>query len=276
VTSGGPPGAGPYQTHCAWRGLALFDAHLHIIDPRFPLVANQRFVPDPFDAGAYRQAIAGLPVTGGAVVAGSFQGFDTGWIAPTLTELGPGFVAVAQIRPETPDAEILALDAAGVRAVRFNLARGMAGDIADIPRLAARVHDLAGWHAEFYLESTQLADLAPKISGLPRVVIDHLGLTRQGLSDLLRLVRRGARVKATGFARLDFHPAAAIAAIHQEDPGALVFGTDLPGTRAPRPFDFDDLALIAATLPDPVGLRRVLADNARDLYGTAPGAAPLG
>jgi hypothetical protein len=26
----------------------IFDAHFHIIDPRFPLVANQRFLPEPF------------------------------------------------------------------------------------------------------------------------------------------------------------------------------------------------------------------------------------
>ena len=54
-------------------GVAVFDAHLHVIDPRFPLVANQGYVPDPFTAADYRAATAGLNVTGGAVVAGSFQ-----------------------------------------------------------------------------------------------------------------------------------------------------------------------------------------------------------
>lgn len=259
-----------------WKGLPLFDAHLHIIDPRFPLVANQGFFPDPFDAAAYGQATEGLGVTGGAVVAGSFQGFDRTWIPAALDALGPGFVAVAQIPPETPDTEILALDAEGVRAVRFNLARGMAGDIREVLRLAARVHDLAGWHAELYLTSTEIADLAPKISRLPRLVIDHLGLTRRALDDLLRMVTGGAQVKACGFGRLDFPPAAAIAAIHAENPGALLFGTDLPGTRAPRPFDPADLALIAAALPDPDDQRRVLWDNARELYGHGPGSSRRG
>ncbi len=259
-----------------WRGRPLFDAHLHLIDPRFPLVPNQGFLPDPFDAAAYRRATQGLGVTGGAVVAGSFQGFDRAWIPAALADLGPGFVAVAQIPPETSDAEILALDAAGVRAVRFNLTRGMVGDIAEVLHLAARVHDLAGWHAELYLASTGIADLAPKLSRLPRLVIDHLGLTRRGLDDLRRLVARGVRVKACGFGRLDFHPAAAIAAIHAENPGALLFGTDLPGTRAPRAFDLDDLALIAASLPDLADQRRVLWDNARELYGHGPGSSRRG
>ena len=48
--------------------------------------------------------------------------------------------------PAVTDEEILALDAAGVRAVRFTLARGGALDI----ELALRVHALAGWHAEVY------------------------------------------------------------------------------------------------------------------------------
>ena len=40
----------------AHAGLAVFDAHLHVIDPRFPLVANQGYVPDPFTVDDYRDA----------------------------------------------------------------------------------------------------------------------------------------------------------------------------------------------------------------------------
>ena len=28
----------------------IFDAHFHIIDPDFPLIANQGFLPEPFQA----------------------------------------------------------------------------------------------------------------------------------------------------------------------------------------------------------------------------------
>ena len=49
----------------------IFDAHLHIIDPRFPLHPHRGFVPDPFDVNAYRRAVEGLDLVGGAVVAGS-------------------------------------------------------------------------------------------------------------------------------------------------------------------------------------------------------------
>lgn len=56
----------------------LFDAHLHVIDPRFPLVANQGYLPPAFTVDDYRDRTAHLEVVGGAVVSGSFQAFDTG------------------------------------------------------------------------------------------------------------------------------------------------------------------------------------------------------
>ena len=133
------------------QDLAVFDAHLHIIDPRFPLVANQGYVPEPFTVADYRAATAGLGIVGGAVVAGSFQGYDQAWLVAALDRLGPGFVGVTQLPGDTSDDEIRALDAAGVRAVRFNLHRGGSLDL----DTALRVHELAGWHSEVYASSSR-------------------------------------------------------------------------------------------------------------------------
>jgi predicted TIM-barrel fold metal-dependent hydrolase len=160
-------------------------------------------------------------------------------------------VGVAQLPPDVSDEEILALDAAGVRAVRFNVRRGGALDSA----LALRVHELAGWHAEVY--AGELAALEPRLSELPRLVIDHLGMHRDALPALLRLVERGAMVKASGFGRVELDVPATLRAI---DPAALLFGTDLPGTRARRPFEPADLALVAEIAP------QALAANARAVY----------
>ena len=93
----------------------MFDAHFHVIDPRFPLVANNGFLPQPFDAASYRRAATELNVTGGAVVSGSFQAFDQTYLEAALAELGPGFVGVTQLPAEVSDAEILRLDALGIR-----------------------------------------------------------------------------------------------------------------------------------------------------------------
>lgn len=243
----------------------VFDAHLHIIDPRFPLLENNGYLPAPFTVEDYRARVAGLGVAGGAVVSGSFQGFDQSYLTEALNALGPSYVGVTQIPADTSDAEIRSLDSAGVRAVRFNARRGGSADIAEADRLARRVHDIAGWHAEFYIDSRELAPLHATLAALPRVSIDHLGLSADGLPDLLRLVESGAYVKATGFGRLDFDPGPAMRRILDINPHALVFGTDLPSTRAPRPFGDADLTGLADLL-GPERAADVLWRNGAALY----------
>ena len=243
----------------------LFDAHLHIVDPRFPLVPNQGYVPGPFTVEDYRARTAGLRVAGGAVVSGSFQAFDQGYLVAALRELGPGFAGVTSLPPGVEDHEVLALHDAGVRAVRFNLHRGGPEALTGLERVARRVWDLAGWHAELYVDAGDLPDLEDRLAALPAIVIDHLGLSSSGRDALLRLVERGAHVKATGFGRVDLDVPATLRAIHAVDPCALMAGTDLPSTRARRPFDPADLDLVEATL-GPEAARAALHDNAARLY----------
>lgn len=246
----------------------LFDAHLHIIDPRFPLIANQGYLPPPFTAEAYLAAAASLGVTGGAVVSGSFQAFDQDYLAAALARLGPGFVGVTQLPAAVTDAELDRLERAGVRALRFNLRRGGSAGLEDLEALARRVHERVGWHVELYVDSRDLGELEGRLAALPQIVIDHLGLSAAGLPSLLRLVERGAKVKATGFGRLDFDPVPVLQRIAAADPAALLFGTDLPSTRAPRPFAVADIALIRAALT-PEQAAAALHDNALALYRVA-------
>ncbi|MFL0575689.1 amidohydrolase family protein [Brevibacterium luteolum] len=249
----------------------VFDAHLHIIDPGFPLTANDGYLPDPFTVADYRQRIAGLPasagmeVVGGAVVSGSFQGFDQTHLVAALAALGPGFVGVTQVQVSVTDAEIDALDAAGVRAVRFNLRRGGSAGIEDAELLARRVWDRAGWHAEFYLDARDLSQLSPLLTRLPQVSIDHLGLSQAGFPQLLRLAEAGAKIKATGFGRIEFDPTGALRRIAEANPQALMAGTDLPSTRADRPFADDDLTLVRDVLT-PAQTQAALWGNAAELY----------
>lgn len=242
---------------------ALFDSHLHIIDPDFPLVENTDYLPPAFTVGEYRTRVAGLNVVGGAVVSGSFQAFDQGYLLDALRRLGPGFVGVTQIPADTPDERILELNAAGVRAVRFNLARGGSAGVEDLDRLARRVHEVAGWHTELYV--TDLGSVAGVVRDLPAVSIDHLGMRSENLPVLLDLVEEGVMVKATGFGRVDLDPVEAIQAIVSVNPGALMVGTDLPSTRARRPFADADLDLIADAV-GPEHVEAVFHGNAEALY----------
>lgn len=252
--------------------MQLFDSHLHIIDPRFPLVSNAGFVPDPFTVEDYLARARSLGVVGGAVVSGSFQAYDQTYLGDALMRLGPGFVGVTQLPPDVTEREICRLDRNGIRALRFNLRRGVHPDRRGMERLAHLVWDVAGWHAELYMDAADIPDLEGLLTSLPLVAIDHLGLSRRGLPHLLRLVERGARVKATGFGRLDLPPAEALHAVARADPNALVFGTDLPGTRAPRPFEPADLTLLEDALGDKALVRRVMFENAVQLY--RPAEAP--
>lgn len=74
--------------------------------------------------------------------------------------------------------------------------------------------------------------------------IDHLGLTKDGTDKLFKLVDQGVKVKATGFGRLDFNPIALMKKIYSINSEALLFGTDLPSTRAKEPFSGGDVDLI--------------------------------
>lgn len=243
----------------------LFDSHFHIIDPRFPLVANQGYLPPTFTIADYRASMAKFQVIGGAVVSGSFQGFDQRYLVAALLELGERFVGVTQLPATVSDEEILELDEVGVRAVRFNLYRGGSESIERLEEMARRVFDLAGWHVELYIDARDLPALTPRLLRLPRVSIDHLGLMREGLPHVLKLAQQGAFIKATGFGRCDFSIPEALSAIYAANPGSLIFGSDLPSTRAPRPFAETDVTLVLETLGAAAG-RRVLFENALVLY----------
>jgi predicted TIM-barrel fold metal-dependent hydrolase len=246
----------------------VFDAHFHIIDRRFPLVPNQGYVPDPFPLDSYLERMRRYNLIGGAVVSGSFQAFDQGHLLSSLRKLGPRFVGVTQVPPSITDEAIARLDAAGVRAIRFNLHRGSAATLPEIDALARHVFAVAKWHSEFYVEARHLPALLPTLRKLPAVCIDHLGVTMEGLDSLVELVDGGAYVKASGFGRMTTPPWSVprvLSRLHAANPAALVFGTDLPSPRAPRPFQDGDSLLLWEILHEE-GARRVLGTNALALY----------
>jgi predicted TIM-barrel fold metal-dependent hydrolase len=243
----------------------IFDAHFHIIDPRFPLVPNQGYLPTAFTVADYQARVQHLNITGGAVVSGSFQAFDQQYLVAALQELGPGFVGVTQVPADITDKDIRYLHAAGVRAVRFNVQRGGSESVDQLEPLSRRVYDLVGWHTELYINSVVLQEMLPLLKRLPKISIDHLGLSKEGLPYLLELVAHGAKVKATGFSRCNFNVTEVMQQIIAIDPAALLFGTDLPSTRAPQPFEDTDIDLVTAHFPAEV-TDKILYQNARDFY----------
>lgn len=243
----------------------LFDSHCHIIDHRFPIVANQGYTPPNFPLEDYLAQTKPLGVVAGAVVSGSFQANDQTYLMDLLPRLGAGWVGVTQIPNDTPDAEIAKLGKLGVRAVRFNVFRGRIDSVDDIVALATRVHSVAGWHSEIYCDAAALKPHVDKLSRLPQLCVDHLGMTQAGVPVLLDLVAAGCKVKATGFGRVKLDVPKTLEQIAAKSPNALVFGTDIPSTRAERPFMPSDIDLVEKVL-GPELAQKAFWDNPLALY----------
>ena len=250
----------------------LFDAHFHIIDPRFPLVPNKGFLPERYTLNDYRERLASYDLCGGAVVSGSFQAFDQDYIVDALSRLGPGFVGVTQLPVTVSDEDLLELNKAGVRGIRFNLKRGGSEDVKHLDSMARRVFETVGWHMELYADAKDLGDLFSTLVDLPAVSVDHLGLSAAGLPLMIEMAERGIRVKASGFGRVNFDVRTALNDLYAANPGALMFGTDLPSPRAARPYSDRDFQLVIDSLGEEAA-ERVLYSNAIDFYriGKKPG-----
>jgi len=247
----------------------LFDSHCHVIDHRFPIVANHGYVPPNFPLEDYLAESRPLGVVAGAIVSGSFQANDQTYLMDVLPRLGVGWVGVTQLPNDCPDAEIARLDDIGVRAVRFNLFRGRLDSVDDIVAMATRVHAVAGWHAEIYADAAALKPHVDRLSKLPQLSIDHLGMTQAGVPVLLELIAAGCKVKATGFGRVKLDVASTLEAIVKKSPDALVFGTDIPSTRAERPFQPSDIDLVEKVLGSALA-QKAFWDNPTALYRVKP------
>ena len=246
-------------------GFKLFDAHFHVIDPRFPLVPNRGFVPERYTINDYRERLATYNLCGGAIISGSFQAFDQDYLVDALSRLGPRYAGVTQLPVSTSDEELLELNKAGVRGIRFNLKRGGSEAVEHLDSMARRVHETVGWHVELYVDSRDLEELSAVLVALPSVGIDHLGLSAEGLPTLLRLAEQGVKVKASGFGRVDFDVRTALKNLYAANPSCLMFGTDLPSTRAARPYTDRDFRLVIDTLGEETA-EQVFYTNASRFY----------
>ncbi len=243
----------------------LFDSHLHIINCEFPLYANKGYLPPEFTVEDYLTRLSQYQLCGGAVVSGSFQAYDQTYLIDALQKLGPSFVGVTQLPFSVTDQEILNLHNKRIRALRFNIQRGGSENIKHLTSMANRIYDLSGWHVELYIDSIHLESLYTTLINLPRVSIDHLGLTNNGFKWLCKLAEKGLRIKATGFSRVDFDVKNALKTLYSINPNCLMFGTDLPSTRAPKPYCNKDFLLVLDALGENAALQ-VFSKNAIDYY----------
>src|SRR5260370_8899356 len=84
----------------------LSESPCHIIDHRFPIVANQGYVPPEFRLADYLAETKPLGVAGGSIVSGSFPADDQTYLMDVLPTLGAGWVGVTHLPAHLPDPDV--------------------------------------------------------------------------------------------------------------------------------------------------------------------------
>jgi predicted TIM-barrel fold metal-dependent hydrolase len=269
------------------------DCHIHIYDPRFQEYNPGRARPNNATVRDYRLLQKRIGATRVVVVTPRNYETDNRVTVDALAQLGAGARGVAVLHPAVTDAELKALDEAGIRGIRFSLTGGAAAVVTwdMVEPLSKRVADL-GWHVQFALDGDQISERADLLRRLPSpLVFDHMGRpplpagTKHTSFGVMRgLIDKGRTwVKLSG-AYLNsqigppYYPEATeiARAFVKAAPERLVWGTDWPHpseqNKPPLPNDALLFDLLATWAPDEATRHRILVENPETLYGFAKSA----
>jgi 2-pyrone-4,6-dicarboxylate lactonase len=193
---------------------------------------------------------------------------------------------IATVDATVTDDELAALDAAGVRGVRFNFVKRLVdpGPDAIYQRIAERIAPL-GWHIVVYFEAPDLEERWSLFSSLPTdIVVDHMGRPDPSKSidgpefgQFLRFMEENPRVwsKVTCPERLsitgppgydDVVPFAR--RIVERYPDRVLWGTDWPHPNMTEyaPDDGATVNWIPSIAPTTDLQQKLLVDNPTRLY----------
>ena len=275
------------------------DCHTHIHgDPRtFPYFPGRVYTPEtalPEEMAALHRA---LHIQRVVIVTPSVYGTDNSATLYGTAARGADARGVAVIDDKTHGSALDAMDRAGVRGIRLNLATGGANDpSAGRKRFEAAVERVRKrkWHVQMYTSLAVISSIKDLVAASPvPAVFDHfggaqaeLGTWQPGFTDLLELVRSGkAYVKISGAYRAsklapDYPNAAPLArALIAANADRIIWGTDWPhpdsssgnpATQVTPLLQIDDgrlLNQLPVWAPDATIRRKILVDNPARLYG---------
>lgn len=270
-----------------------WDSHCHTFGPldRYPPAETATHVAPEASLADYRALLDRLGLAKGVVVTSTVYGTDNRLLMENLAEAGAWLRGIAVIDNSVTDAELEAMDRAGIRGFRINFMAGSRGDHfrggsgpENLEPLAERTKDL-GWHVQMWCDCRDLPDLRARLAALPvPVVVDHFGRipTDRGADDpgflaLRDMVAAGETFcKISGAYRLsrtppdypDTRPFAE--ALLRAAPDRLVWGTDWPHPNCvgQMPDDADLLDTLAGWCDDDAALlQQILVDTPERLYG---------
>jgi predicted TIM-barrel fold metal-dependent hydrolase len=277
------------------------DCHTHIhADPaKFPFFAGRVYTPElasPEEMTALHKA---LHIERAAIVTPSVYGTDNSATLFGMKARGATARGVAVIDDKTPEADLDAMNQAGIRGIRLNLATGGVNDpTVGRPRFQAAVERVKArnWHVQLFTSLSMISAIKDLVASSPvPVVFDHfggaqaeLGVDQPGFSDLLALVKSGkAYVKISGAYRAsklapDYPDAAPLArALIAANSDRIIWGTDWPHPNSVTPpgrkptdltplYQIDDgrlLNQLPVWAPDAAIRKTILVDNPARLYG---------
>lgn len=273
------------------------DSHVHVIGPkrRFPLAPGHRYTPRDALAGELAAMLKRLGMSRVVLIQPSFYRTDNSCMLAAMAQL-PGSRGVAVLPPQVSAAELDALDDAGVRGLRVNIASTGPVSIDTVKEAVATASascERHGWHVQLFVPAAMIAPLAPMLRTLPvGTVFDHFGLIApdgdaEALRALLSLLETGnIWVKISGAYRIAENPndpriGPLARRLCAANPDRIVWGSDWPHTpkhdrREPDPDEelpFQDidthnlLDLVPRWLEDDRQVARVLVANPQRLYG---------
>jgi predicted TIM-barrel fold metal-dependent hydrolase len=277
------------------------DCHTHIHgDPeRFPFFAGRVYTPEPASPEEMTALHKALRIERVVIVTPSVYGPDNSATLFGIKARGATARGIAVIDDKTSDSDLDAMNQAGIRGIRLNLATGGVSDPAiGRPRLQAAVDRVRNrnWHIQIFTGLTMISAIKDLVAASPvPVVFDHFGGARAelgpeqpGFADLLELVRTGkAYVKISGAYRAsslapDYADVIPLArALIAANSDRIIWGTDWPHPDSVTPpgkrptevtplFQIDDGRLfnqLPIWAPDATIRKKILADNPARLYG---------
>ena len=260
------------------------DTHMHFYDQKYPLAPTAASAPPEDGSVATYQALRRrIGIARTVVVQPTAYGKDNSCTLDGMAALGRNARGVAVVDDHVSEAELRRLDAAGMRAARLHMLPGgaISWDIADA--VVARVQSV-GWHAQLQMDGRLLPDRERQIFDWPgRIVIDHIGriadpvaVGNPAFRCLLRLVDSGRvwvklsgpyLVSKAGPPRYDDVSELAKALV-KAAPERMLWATNWPHPSEKHPPDEADLLdLLLDWAPDAATRRKILVDNAAELYG---------
>lgn len=265
----------PYEGAC--------DCHIHVFEDRYPLAPTATFKPPHAPAADYREMQSALGLQRVIVVQPTGYAFDNTCTLEAMRQLGPGARGVAVVQPEVNETELMRLDAAGMKGVRFMMLPGGVLPWSALEPLADRIARL-GWNINLQLDGRELAVHEETLSQLPcRLVIDHLGKflgpvtpESEGFLALRRLLDNGncwvklsAPYESSRIGPPTYEDVAWIPTLlARHYPERCLWASNWPHPNIkPQPRGEDLLVWFLARVQDEVARRRILVENPAELYG---------